>query len=57
VGKVTGFLELERKDRVYRDPKERLTHYKEFVVPLAEPALSIQFQHSQKTRDPKMRRA
>ncbi len=42
MGKVTGFLELERKDRVYRDPKERLSHYKEFVVPLAEPALREQ---------------
>jgi len=42
VGKVTGFLELERKDRDYRDRKERLTHYKEFVVPLPEPALRDQ---------------
>ncbi len=42
MGKVTGFLELERKDRVYRDTKERLKHYKEFVVPLAEPALREQ---------------
>jgi glutamate synthase (NADPH/NADH) small chain len=33
MGKATGFLELDRKDRTYTDPKERLKHYKEFVVP------------------------
>ncbi len=42
MGKATGFLELDRTDRSYADPKERLTHYKEFVVPLAEPALKAQ---------------
>ena len=35
MGKETGFLELDRKDRTYADPKERLKHYKEFVVPHA----------------------
>ena len=29
MGKETGFLEYEREDRSYRDPKERLKHYKE----------------------------
>jgi glutamate synthase (NADPH/NADH) small chain len=42
MGKATGFLELDRTDRRYADPKERLTHYKEFVVPLAEDALKGQ---------------
>ena len=42
MGKATGFLELPRQDRVYGDAKERLTHYKEFVVPLAEDALKGQ---------------
>jgi glutamate synthase (NADPH) small chain len=42
MGKVTGFLELDRTDRTYRDPKERLTHYKEFVVPLTEDKLKGQ---------------
>ena len=42
MGKETGFLELDRKDRTYTDPKERLKHYKEFVVPLTEPALRDQ---------------
>ena len=42
MGKETGFLELDRKDRTYADPKERLHHYKEFVIPLPEPALRAQ---------------
>jgi len=36
VGKATGFLELDRSDRSYADPKERLTHYREFVIPMSE---------------------
>ncbi len=42
MGKVTGFLEIDRKDRVYGDAKERVKHYKEFVVPLAEATLRDQ---------------
>ena len=39
MGKETGFLELDRQDRSYADPKERITHYKEFVDP-AQPRTS-----------------
>ena len=42
MGKETGFLELDRADRTYADPQERLHHYKEFVIPHAEPALKAQ---------------
>ncbi|WAT17005.1 glutamate synthase subunit beta [Aurantiacibacter sp. MUD11] len=42
MGKETGFLEIERQDRTYADPKERLKHYKEFVIPHDEPALRNQ---------------
>jgi len=42
MGKETGFLELDRHDRGYTDPKERLTNYKEFVVPLPEGDLRAQ---------------
>ncbi|MEN9926525.1 glutamate synthase subunit beta [Novosphingobium sp.] len=42
MGKETGFLELDRQDRTYADPKERLSHYKEFVIPHEEPALKAQ---------------
>ncbi|MDE1916282.1 MAG: glutamate synthase subunit beta [Sphingomonadales bacterium] len=42
MGKETGFLELDRQDRSYADPKERVGHYKEFVIPHAEGALQAQ---------------
>ena len=42
MGKETGFLEYERHDRGYLDPKERVRNYKEFVVPLAEGELRTQ---------------
>ncbi|GAA4642581.1 glutamate synthase subunit beta [Pontixanthobacter gangjinensis] len=42
MGKDTGFLELDRQDRNYIDPKDRLQNYKEFVVPLDEDALKKQ---------------
>ena len=42
MGKETGFLEYERKDRGYADPRERVRHYKEFVVPHPEPDLRLQ---------------
>jgi len=42
MGKDTGFLELDRKDRTYADPKQRLKHYKEFVIPHEEGALRAQ---------------
>ncbi|ANI79238.1 glutamate synthase subunit beta [Sphingobium sp. EP60837] len=35
MGKPTGFLEVERKDRSYTAPEERLKHWNEFVVPLS----------------------
>ena len=34
MGKPTGFLEIDRKDRVYDAPQDRLRTWKEFVVPL-----------------------
>jgi glutamate synthase (NADPH) small chain len=42
MGKETGFLELDRQDRSYADPQERLGHYKEFAIPQPEPALKAQ---------------
>lgn len=32
MGKDTGFLELDRRERDYLDPKDRLANYREFVV-------------------------
>ena len=37
MGKPTGFLEIERRDRGYEPAAERIGHYREFVNPLAEP--------------------
>ncbi len=42
MGKETGFLELDRVDRTYADPAERLQHYKEFVIPHTEDGLRSQ---------------
>nr|WP_137677192.1 glutamate synthase subunit beta [Parerythrobacter lutipelagi] len=42
MGKETGFLELDRRDRDYLDPQERLTNYKEFAIPMSEDALKAQ---------------
>jgi len=36
VGKVTGFLEYERQDRVYEPVEARVQHWREFVLPLPE---------------------
>jgi glutamate synthase (NADPH/NADH) small chain len=38
MGKVTGFLEIDRQDRKYRPAAERIRHYNEFVIPLSEEA-------------------
>jgi glutamate synthase (NADPH) small chain len=37
MGKITGFLEIEREDRDYAPVEERITNYREFVIPLPEP--------------------
>jgi len=42
MGKETGFLEVDRQDRTYQDPAERVKNYKEFVVPLSEERLREQ---------------
>ena len=42
MGKITGFLEIERHDRKYAPVAERLKHYNEFVVPLSEKDLREQ---------------
>jgi glutamate synthase (NADPH/NADH) small chain len=42
MGKDTGFLELDRRERDYLDPKERLNNYREFVIPPGDEVLSSQ---------------
>src|SRR3546814_5789944 len=42
MGKPTGFLEIERRDRGYEKPEERLKNWNEFVKPLPENELKDQ---------------
>src|SRR5580704_15748436 len=36
MGKITGFLEIDRHDRKYEPVADRVKSYREFVVPLSE---------------------
>ena len=42
MGKVTGFLEIDRQDRKYAPAADRVRNYKEFVIPLPEQTLRDQ---------------
>jgi glutamate synthase (NADPH/NADH) small chain len=36
MGKVTGFLEIERRDRAYEPAADRIRHFREFLLPVSE---------------------
>ncbi len=42
MGKITGFLEIERQDRTSEKPEVRINNYLEFVRPLPAPEVSKQ---------------
>jgi glutamate synthase (NADPH/NADH) small chain len=42
MGKITGFLEIDRRDRRYGPASDRIRNYKEFVIPLSEEATKDQ---------------
>ena len=42
MGKITGFLEIDRHDRGYEKPEQRLKSYKEFIKPLPAEELNGQ---------------
>jgi len=42
MGKVTGFLEIDRQDRKYRPAADRIRNYREFMIPLPEANLRDQ---------------
>ena len=42
MGKVTGFLELDRQDRKYRPAADRVRNFKEFFIELPEQTLQAQ---------------
>ena len=36
MGKVTGFLEIDRQDRKYKPASDRVRNFNEFIIPLGE---------------------
>ena len=42
MGKVTGFMEIERHNRPYEPVQNRIRFYKEFVLPLSDAEMSAQ---------------
>src|SRR3984885_5936969 len=42
MGKVTGFLEIDRRDRRYVPASDRIRNYREFMIPLSEEATKDQ---------------
>jgi glutamate synthase (NADPH/NADH) small chain len=42
MGKITGFMEIERRDRPYAPVPERVRFFKEFIRPLSEEEMSKQ---------------
>ena len=42
MGKVTGFMEIDRRDRNYKPASDRIRNYKEFVIPLGDEATKDQ---------------
>jgi len=42
MGKITGFLEIDRQDRSYQPASDRVRHYKEFVIPASDAEVTRQ---------------
>ncbi len=42
MGKVTGFLEIDRQEQRYEPASDRIRHYREFTIPLTEPEVRNQ---------------
>jgi glutamate synthase (NADPH/NADH) small chain len=42
MGKITGFLEIDRQDRGYEPASDRILHYREFFLPVAEAEITRQ---------------
>ena len=36
MGKITGFMEIDRQDRKYKPASDRIRHFREFMLPLEE---------------------
>lgn len=42
MGKITGFMEIDRQERKYFPASDRIRNFREFVIPLGEEALRLQ---------------
>ena len=42
MGKVTGFLEIDRQERTFEPASDRVRHFREFVVPVSEADIARQ---------------
>jgi glutamate synthase (NADPH) small chain len=42
MGKITGFLEIERQDRSYEPASDRVRHFREFVIPPGDAEITRQ---------------
>ncbi len=42
MGKITGFLEIDRQDRSYEPASDRVRHFKEFVIPASDAEVTRQ---------------
>ena len=42
MGKVTGFLEIDRQEQRYEPASDRVRHHREFTIPLTEPEVKNQ---------------
>jgi glutamate synthase (NADPH) small chain len=42
MGKVTGFLEIDRQDQKYQSASDRIRHSREFTIPLTQPEVERQ---------------
>jgi glutamate synthase (NADPH/NADH) small chain len=42
MGKITGFLEINREDRSYEPASDRIRHFREFVLPVDEQTIARQ---------------
>ena len=42
MGKVTGFLEIDRQTQTYQPASDRVRHFREFTIPMSEPEVAKQ---------------
>jgi glutamate synthase (NADPH/NADH) small chain len=42
MGKPTGFMEIDRRDRRYQPVADRIIHYNEFIIPLSDQEVAAQ---------------